>query len=102
MRGGTNYKNLSEHIIILGWHGLKTERMVDYIRGDEDSKDSEIVLCAAEDIENPMPDRVKFVRGTALNTPDLLTRAGAKQRNILSRWEIMITKHFPPHWALQP
>ena len=78
MRGCTNYKNLSEHIIILGWHGLKTEHMVDYIRGDEDSKDSEIVLCAAEEIENPMPDRVKFVRGTALNTPDLLTRAGAK------------------------
>ena len=78
MRGYASYENLSEHIIILGWHGLKTRRMVEHIRGDENSKDSEIVLCAAQDIENPMPDQVKFVRSTALNTPDLLTRASIK------------------------
>jgi voltage-gated potassium channel len=78
MRGYTSFENLSEHIIILGWHGLKTRRMVEHIRGDENSKDTEIVLCAVQDIENPMPDQVKFVRSTALNTPDLLTRAGIK------------------------
>ena len=78
MRGYASYEALSEHIIILGWHGLKTRRMVEHIRGDENSKDTEIVLCAAEDIENPMPDQVNFVRSTALNTPDLLTRSGIK------------------------
>ena len=78
MRGITSYENLSEHIIILGWYGLKTQRMVDHIRGDQNGKDTEIVLCAADNIENPMPGQTKFIRGTALNTVDLLTRAGAK------------------------
>ena len=78
MRGLLSYENLAGHIVILGWHGSKTERMVAHIRGDDVSKDADIVLCAAENIENPMPDQVHFVRSTALNTPDLLTRAGVK------------------------
>ena len=37
--------------------------------------DRDIVLCSAEAIENPMPDQVRFVRDTALNTSELLRRA---------------------------
>ncbi|HEB79677.1 MAG TPA: potassium channel protein [Rhodospirillales bacterium] len=78
MRGLSSYENLSGHIVILGWHGTKTQRMVDHIRGDKDGKDREIVLCTAKNVENPMPDQVHFVRGATLNTPDILTRAGVK------------------------
>ena len=75
MRGLASYENLSDHIVILGWHGARTQRMVDHIRGDSSERDREIVLCAAENIENPMPDQVRFVRAAALNSPDLLRRA---------------------------
>jgi len=78
MRGLSSYENLAGHIVILGWHGSKTQRMVDHIRGDKDDKDREIVLCTVKNIENPMPDQVNFVRSTALNTPDLLARAGVQ------------------------
>ena len=73
MHGLASYENLSAHIVILGWHGSRTERMVDHIRGDTGER--EIVLCTAENIENPMPDQVHFVRAPALNSPDLLHRA---------------------------
>ncbi len=76
MRGQSSYENLSDHIVILGWHGFRTQRMVDQFRGDIGEKDREIVLCTAQDLENPMPDQVSFVRGAELNTPDVLTRAG--------------------------
>ena len=76
MRGLSSYENLSGHIVILGWHGSKTQRMVEHVRGDDEGKDRDIVLCSAQDLENPMPDQVRFVRGTALNTPDILTRGG--------------------------
>lgn len=74
LRGSASYENLSDHIVILGWHGSRTRRMVDHIRGGQGERSREIVLCATEIDENPMPDEVRFVRGTALNTPDLLRR----------------------------
>ena len=75
LRGLASYENLTDHIVILGWHGSRTQRMVDHIRGGQGEHEREIVLCSAEPIENPMPDRVRFVYGTALNAPDLLHRA---------------------------
>ena len=75
LRGLSSHENLEDHIVILGWHGARTERMVDYIRGDRGEHEREIVLCSAETIENPMPDQVRFVRGSALNSPDLLRRS---------------------------
>ena len=79
LRGFASYENLTDHIVILGWHGSRTERMVDHIRGGQGEHERDIVLCSAEPIENPMPDQVRFVRGPALNTPDLLHRAAVAQ-----------------------
>jgi voltage-gated potassium channel len=75
LRGLASYENFTDHIVILGWHGSRTQRMVDHIRGGQGEQERNIVLCSAQDIENPMPDQVRFVRGTTLNTPDLLHRA---------------------------
>ena len=75
LRGLASYENLTDHIVILGWHGSRTRRMVDHIRGGQGEHEREIVLCSAQTIENPMPDQVRFVRGAALNTPDVLRRA---------------------------
>ncbi len=79
MLGLANYEELTDHIVILGWSGAKTERMVEHIRGDSGEGNREIVLCAAGTLENPMPDQVRYVRAPALNTPDLLRRAAVAQ-----------------------
>ncbi len=85
LRGLASYENLTDHIVILGWHGARTQRMVDHIRGGQGEDEGEIVLCSAQSIENPMPDQVRFVRGGALNTPDVLRRAAvAKAKYIIA------------------
>ena len=88
VRGQSSYESLADHIVILGWHGFRTQRMVDQLRGDIGEKDREIVLCTAQHIENPMPDQVRFVRGAELNTPDVLTRAG-----VATAWYIIALGH---------
>ena len=88
VRGQSSYANLVDHIVILGWHGHRTRRMVDQLRGDVGEKDRKIVLCTAQDIENPMPDQVGFVRGAELNTPDVLNRAGVSKA-----WYIIALGH---------
>ncbi len=75
LRGLANHEKLTNHIVILGWHGARTRRMVDHILGGQDDDEHEIVLCSAEATENPMPDHVRFARADSLNSPDLLKRA---------------------------
>ena len=74
MRGLGDYRDLSDHTVILGWAGDRTRRMVSFLRGD--SKDREIVLVADQAIENPMPEQVHFVRGETMTHADVLERAG--------------------------
>ena len=77
MRGEDEYPDLKGHIIILGWQGLRTRRMIEEIIADTGSVKREIVVCTTKDIENPMPDVVKFVRDKALSEASLHERAGS-------------------------
>ena len=76
MCGEAGYSYLKGHIVILGWQGLRTQRMVEEITHDVESTQREIVVCSTKDIENPMPTVVKFVRDTALSERGLHLRAG--------------------------
>lgn len=78
MQGKRDYSNLESHTVLMGWHGEATERMVDLLHGDSSSSTDQIVLCATEEMENPLPDKVSFVRGDSLATPSLLARAGVR------------------------
>ncbi len=77
MRGEADYSYLEGHIIILGWQGLRTRRMVEEIIADVGAARREIVICTTKDIENPMPDHVKFVRDKAMSEAGLYNRAGS-------------------------
>jgi voltage-gated potassium channel len=83
LRGLANYEKLTDHIVILGWHGARTQRMVDQLHGGQGEHEREIVLCCAQAIENPIPDQVRFVRGDTLNSPDLLQRAAVEHANFI-------------------
>ena len=77
MRGEADYSDLENHIVILGWQGLRTRRMIEEIIADTGAARREIVLCTTKDIENPMPDTIKFVRDKALSEAGLHRRAGS-------------------------
>ncbi|OED45597.1 hypothetical protein ACH42_04935 [Endozoicomonas sp. (ex Bugula neritina AB1)] len=76
MQGKEDYSSFNNHVVILGWHRRDTARMIDLIFGDARREDRAVVLCTAEDIENPFPEKVHFVRGESLKSEDLLRRAG--------------------------
>ncbi len=76
MCGEADYSYLEGHIIILGWQGLRTQRMVEEITHDVETTRREIVVCTTKQIDNPMPTAVKFVRDTALSERGLHQRAG--------------------------
>jgi voltage-gated potassium channel len=77
MLGEADYSHLENHIVILGWQGLRTRRMIEEIIADTGAEKREIVLCTTKEIENPMPDIVKFVRDKALSETCLHQRAGS-------------------------
>jgi voltage-gated potassium channel len=62
------------HIIIFGYNAGETEQMLEEIVADAQWSDRSIVLCSNTEDENPIPDRVKFIRGV-LSSDDVIERA---------------------------
>lgn len=83
MRGEADYSELENHVVILGWQGLRTRRMVEEILADGGAVKREIVLCTTKDIDNPMPEHVKFVRDKALSDAALHRRAGTAHAAVI-------------------
>ncbi len=76
MQGKDDFSNLSDHIVILGWNKHDTSRMIELIFGDTRRIDRQVVLCATETMDNPFPEKIRFVQGKNLNSEDVLCRAG--------------------------
>ena len=53
--------------------------MVQLIFGDTRRLSREIVLCADQDMENPLPNKVRFVRGERLTDQDVFNRAAIEE-----------------------
>ncbi|MDP0563262.1 MAG: ion channel [Candidatus Endonucleobacter sp. (ex Gigantidas childressi)] len=75
MQGEIDYSQLKDHIVILGWHPEKTSRMVQLIFGDVRGQKRDVVLCTSENVENPFPNIVRFVKGTRLLDKDVFRRS---------------------------
>ena len=73
LRGLTPLKEKG-HLVILGYCEGETETLVDELLTDESEADQAVVMCAEDLEENPMPDRVEYVRGD-LSSDDVLQRA---------------------------
>jgi voltage-gated potassium channel len=66
--------NEERHLVILGYRPGETEALVEELLGDANELENTIVLCASAPEENPIPDRVAYVRGD-LSSEDVLERA---------------------------
>ena len=77
MRGLTQLHETG-HLVILGYCKGETETLIQELLHDEAEARSSIVLCSNAFEENPMPDKVKFVRGE-LSSEDVLQRACVAQ-----------------------
>jgi len=74
--GKLDFTELHGHTILVGWHGEASERMVDLLLKDSTTDDEGIVLAVTQEMENPLPEKLRFVRGESFVSGALLERAG--------------------------
>ncbi|MGC0120416.1 potassium channel family protein [Pseudoalteromonas piscicida] len=76
MTGEKDFAHLQNHIVIFGWHDVRTKKMVDYILGDNKREDRKIVLAVTEAMEHPLLSypEVAFARLTSFTDDEQLSR----------------------------
>lgn len=75
MQGKGDFRHLSGHTLVIGWHGETTERILDILKADKGLPD-EVVLCVTKEMSNPRPADLKFIKGESFSNAELLKRAG--------------------------
>lgn len=73
--GKHSYTAMGGHTVVVGWMGRDTLRIIDLLRQDSCTDDEGIVLVATEEIENPRPEEIRFVRLESLADPSAYGRA---------------------------
>ena len=68
---------MKNHIVIFGNRGGETTSLIQRLVADQQSRDTQIVLCSQSTERNPFPDLIEFVRGEPTSS-DVLTRACVK------------------------
>ncbi|WP_027859201.1 potassium channel protein [Marinobacterium jannaschii] len=77
-KGIMGYKdhNLQDHILIIGWDPERTPNLLQMLRLEaSNNRNRSICLCVTDEMENPMPGDIDFVRCSAYNNEDDLNRA---------------------------
>ena len=59
---GLSMINESNHIVIIGWTPGRTNRLVELLRSSANGLQEQIVLISEEQHENPLPDKLHFVK----------------------------------------
>lgn len=78
MRGEGDYTEMRGHLVIMGWHPVRTRKLVQLFLADRRYDHAGIVLVARGIDQNPMPDDVRFVRVNVLASADGIRRSGAR------------------------
>ena len=63
------------HIVIIGWNGARTLRLIDLLLAKQGNKPMKIVLCVVVNIENPLPGKIDFVKAESFTHTASMKRA---------------------------
>jgi voltage-gated potassium channel len=74
-RKGLHMIELENHTAIVGWNGSRTLRLLELLLSKANGETGPVVLCVDADIENPMPDRIEFVRVESYSHDESMKRA---------------------------
>ncbi len=73
---GLKRLNTQDHIIVIGWNEKRTQHLLKLlITETQHSLQRNIVLCTTEDIDNPEPEHIQFVKVSRFNDADEMQRA---------------------------
>ncbi|MHD0645013.1 ion channel [Pseudomonas aeruginosa] len=79
MKGTHDYNRLEQHTVVVGWVPQQTQQIVELLILERGGQDGDIVICADNLSENPLPAKAQFVRGESLMDANVLTRAGIEE-----------------------
>lgn len=74
MKGHVSYAHLNGQIVVLGWSGYRSVRLIELLAQDAAPAQELVVVADLE--ENPLPGQVNFVRTGVLSDTAALERAG--------------------------
>jgi voltage-gated potassium channel len=74
---GLNALNVSNHILVIGWNGKRTEQLIKLLLIEKENsiEKPEIVLCVRADITNPYPSLIDFVHVESFNKDEDMDKA---------------------------
>ena len=74
---GLRALNLDKHILVIGWNEDRTLQLIRLLLREMDyhAERTHIALCVKADIENPMPDRIGFVKVKSYTDDQEMERA---------------------------
>lgn len=71
--------NVDNHILILGWSEQRTPHLIEMLLHEIKSSHQAIVLCSAQEIENPFPSKIEFVHVSSFTNKQDMAKAGISQ-----------------------
>ncbi|EBL6884312.1 two pore domain potassium channel family protein [Salmonella enterica subsp. enterica serovar Litchfield] len=79
--GMGDYRHLHHHMLVIGWRGHQTEKMISLLLYDKRRAFERVLLCELEDIQHPLPGNnwVDFIRISNFNDPQEHQRMGLEQ-----------------------
>ena len=77
MNGLGSFAERSGHMVVLGWDGGPTRRLLEMLAAERAPSEPAAVLIAKDLETNPMPEAADYVRAERLVDPAALERAGA-------------------------
>jgi len=82
MKGREDYADMQGHVVVFGWQGDRTRRLIDLLLAEEAAAQKGLVLVAASLTENPMPEAIHFVKAEALSGAEASERSGVAQAQV--------------------
>ncbi|MBA8066692.1 two pore domain potassium channel family protein [Enterobacter hormaechei] len=76
--GMGDFHSLRNHVLVIGWRGHQTEKMISLLLYDEQRVFSRVVLCEQQDIAHPLSDNlyVDFLKVSNYSDPKEQKRMG--------------------------
>ena len=82
---GLKHLAVTEHILIIGWNGPRTLHLLKLLLREQAAlaERAAIVLCVRTHIDNPMPERIGFVKVESFSSDDDMQRCGIKDASVI-------------------
>lgn len=82
---GLKAVHLENHILLIGWNGERTLHLLKLLLKEQElcGERDGIVLCVKADVENPMPEKIEFVKVTSFNKDEDMNRASIENAAVI-------------------